>query len=78
MVTPVIVFSGSYCISKVLRMSTWILRILVFRDVTLPRGVGASDVSKECNIFIFRNELVHFVCLKFIDLIVIASHIQQV
>jgi hypothetical protein len=75
MVTPIV--SGSYHISDVLRMPTWILRILVFRDVMLPRGAGARDFSKDCGIFIFKDELVHFAYGKFIGIIVITSNITS-
>jgi hypothetical protein len=68
MVILVTIVSGS---------STWILRSLVFRDVMLPRGVGVPDVSKECNIFIFKDKLVHFVYRKFIGIIVITSNINK-
>ena len=77
MVTLVTIVSGSNHISDISRISTWNLRILVFRDVMLPRRVGAPDVSKECDIFIFKDELVQFVYRKFIGVRVITSHINK-
>jgi hypothetical protein len=77
MVTPVTIVSGSYHISEVLCISTSILRILFFRDVMLHRGVVAPDVSKQCHVFIFKDELVHFVHRKFIDIVVITSNISK-